>query len=138
MVSNWISGVMLAAGLLSAGNAFAADVKGSADHPLLSRFPGAEIRAYLVKQYDAAVLPQAKIDDDDNPGELLELEGKVTRISYRIPGDRSALEVMRNYEKALKKAGFESRFSCSNRHYVYNRIYVSNKFWAVQIKGFVS
>lgn len=101
---------MLLAGSLNA--VLAADVKGSADHQLLSRFPGAEIRSYLKKDYDAASLPMAKVDDRKAPGELLELEGKVTSISYRIPGERSALEVLRNYEKALQQGGFETLFAC--------------------------
>lgn len=99
----------------SATLSLAADVKNSSDHPLLSRFPGAEIRSYSQKQYDAAVLPKSKIDNRKEPGELLEIEGKVTRIAYRIPGERSALEVMRNYEKALKKGGFETQFACAGQ-----------------------
>lgn len=101
--------MLLAGGLNSV---VAADVKGSADHQLLGRFPGAEIRHYLAKDYDAAYLPAAKMDDRKAPGALLELEGKVTSISYRIPGERSALEVFRNYEKALQQAGFETLFTC--------------------------
>jgi hypothetical protein len=41
------------------------------------------------------------------------IEGKVTRIDYRDPDNRSSLERMRNYELALKKAGFEIIFSCN-------------------------
>lgn len=115
MTSKWIRGIVVASGLVSASVALAADIKGSSDHSLLSRFPGAEIRAYMVKEYDAALLPKNKIDDSKAPGDLLELEGKVTRIAYRIPGERSALEVMRNYEKALKQGGFETQFACSDR-----------------------
>lgn len=114
MLQRWISGLILVAGVASAGAAVAADIKGSADHPLLSRFPAAEIRAYQVKEFDAAVLPSGKIDDSDAPGDLLEIEGKITRIAYRIPGDRSVLEVMRNYENALAKAGFKTLFACGN------------------------
>lgn len=90
----------------------AADVKGSADHQLLSRFPGAEIRNYMAKDYDSTALPMNAIVNRKAPGDLLELEGKITSISYRIPGERSALEVFRNYEKALKQGGFEKLFTC--------------------------
>lgn len=115
MTSPWIRGLFLAAGLASASMAWAADIKGSADHPLLTRFPGAEIRAYLAKDYDEAVFPQQKIDDQKVPGELLAVEGKVTRIDYRLRNDNSALEVMRNYEKALSQAGFSPLFACNSR-----------------------
>jgi OOP family OmpA-OmpF porin len=115
MASKWVQAFVLASSLVSATVALAADVKGSMDHPLLNRFPDSEIRNYMQKEYDATLLPKGKIDNRKEPGELLELEGKVTHISYRIPGERSALEVMRNYEKALKQGGFETLFSCSNK-----------------------
>jgi outer membrane protein OmpA-like peptidoglycan-associated protein len=41
------------------------------------------------------------------------VEGKVTRIVYLAPQDRSPLEVVRNYEQELKRAGFEVIYSCS-------------------------
>lgn len=112
MLKKTISSMLLV--LLAGGvtTVLAADVKGSSDHQLLNRFPGAEIRSYLQKNYDAASLPRAKIDDRKAPSELLELEGKVTSISYRIPGEHSALEVFRNYEKALQQGGFETLFAC--------------------------
>lgn len=114
MTSKWMQALVFASGLVSVNIAIAADVKGSSDHPLLSRFPSAEIRSYMAKDYDAALLPQSKVDKAKEPGQLLELEGKVTRISYRIPGERSALEVIKNYEKALGKGGFETKFACSS------------------------
>ena len=40
------------------------------------------------------------------------LEGKITRIVYVAPEGRSVLEVFRNYQGALKKAGFETLFTC--------------------------
>ena len=40
-------------------------------------------------------------------------EGKVTRITYQAPNGRSTLEVERNFEAALKKAGFQVLFSCA-------------------------
>ena len=40
------------------------------------------------------------------------LEGKITRIVYVAPAGRTVLEVFRNYQDALKKAGFETLFTC--------------------------
>ena len=37
--------------------AWAEDVPGSSDHPALTRFKGAEIRAYERKDYDEAFMP---------------------------------------------------------------------------------
>ncbi|MCR4266554.1 OmpA family protein [Nitratireductor sp. ZSWI3] len=113
---NWkrISGLVLVYGMLAAGAAHADDVEGSSDHPLLSRFPTATIRAYQVRNFDEALLPSGRIDDAEATENLLKLEGRVTRIGYRILADHSVLEVMRNYENALSQAGFETLFACDS------------------------
>lgn len=93
--------------------AHAADIKGSKDHPALGRFAGATIAAYKVTSFDEAVLPNAPVQDESNP-KVLKTEGKITYISYRIPGDKSALEITRNYEQALAKSDFKVLFQCAN------------------------
>ncbi|MEO8230954.1 MAG: OmpA family protein [Ignavibacteriota bacterium] len=50
---------------------------------------------------------------DDGSVKTVKLEGKITRVDYQDPDNRSSLERMRNYEQALKQAGFEIKFSCS-------------------------
>lgn len=39
-------------------------------------------------------------------------EGRLTRLSYRAPAERTPLEIVRNYQQALADAGFETVFSC--------------------------
>lgn len=102
---------------LWAGNcAFAADVAGSADHDLVARYDGSDIVAYATEEFTDYRLATAQMKNyggmDKNPAATLPLEGKLTRISYRAPEDRSVLEVFRNYENALKAAGFQSVFTC--------------------------
>ena len=89
------------------------DVPGSADHPMLSRFPGSAIGVYVPSRFDEYVLPLGgQSEDGSSFVESLDLEGRVTRIQYfGIPADRSMLEVFRNYESALKQAGFDILFS---------------------------
>ncbi len=95
------------------------DVEGSKDHPLISRFAGSTIVYYDVKQFDEYILTLGKIEwerDEDykwvfNLTKSKQLEGKVTRIQYDAPEDRSTLEIYRNYESALKRAGFEILFA---------------------------
>ncbi|MGH6815847.1 MAG: OmpA family protein, partial [Hyphomicrobiaceae bacterium] len=41
--------------------------------------------------------------------------GRIAKIRYEIPTGRSSLEVMRNYENALKAKGFEVVFGCVDR-----------------------
>ncbi len=91
----------------------AEDVAGAKDHPLLTRFKGAEIRAYQQLDYDEAVMPDRPIEQESE-AKTLDLEGKITRISYRIDGTKSALEVYRNYQNALQTGGFKTLFECKN------------------------
>ncbi len=107
--------------ILASNIAFAQekDVEGSKDHQLISRFRGSIIKYYDVKQYEEYILALGKVEwerDEDykrvfNFDKSIQLEGKVTRIQYKAPEDRSTLEIYRNYESALKRAGFEILFA---------------------------
>jgi hypothetical protein len=87
------------------------------DHPLLSRFEGSKMVAYDVKQFEEVMLPAGKRVANKNNQvafeNALQLEGKYTRIVYNYPKERSSLEVMRNYQAALEKAGLKPVFSCA-------------------------
>lgn len=106
--------------LLITPNAFSEDVAGSSDHPMVSRYEGSSIVEYDFREFDEyeILLGKVKRDPEDPANKIAEssedLEGKITRISYYLPDDRSTLEVFRNYEDALKAAGFEVLFTCSN------------------------
>ena len=88
------------------------DVEGSQDHPLISRYPGSVITHYVTSEFDEFTLPLGKVVDQKFP-KSQHLEGKITRIVYTAPQGRSVLEVFRNYQGALEKAGFETLFTCS-------------------------
>lgn len=88
------------------------DVAGSEDHPLLSRFQGSTIDQYRQRDFDEYVLAVAA----SREGELAEsrrLEGKLTRVLYRLPEGTSILEAYRSYQRALEEAGFETLFTCA-------------------------
>jgi OOP family OmpA-OmpF porin len=87
------------------------DVAGSKDHPLIARYPGSFIKQYTQKEYDEFNLQLGKVKGSSYE-KSKHLEGKITRIYYQAPEGRSVLEVFRNYENALKAAGFESLYSC--------------------------
>lgn len=89
----------------------AADVAGSKDHPLVGRFSGAEIHTYQQLDYDEAAMPDQAIPKESEAKTLV-LEGKVTRIGYRIDGSKSALEVFRNYQDTVRAGGFKTVFEC--------------------------
>jgi outer membrane protein OmpA-like peptidoglycan-associated protein len=87
------------------------DVAGSRDYPGIGRFAGSVITGYLVKDFDAARL-QAAPFKDGRPTAERRLEGRVTRIAYRTGPGPSILEVSRNFETQLAKAGFETLVAC--------------------------
>jgi OmpA-OmpF porin, OOP family len=110
----WILAALGALTLVTVQPAWAVgDVKGSADHPMLTRFAGATIRGYSMQSYDEAQLPNQAIAEKTQV-KFLTVEGKVTRISYRIDGSKSPFEVYRNYQAALQSGGFEIVFTCKN------------------------
>jgi outer membrane protein OmpA-like peptidoglycan-associated protein len=114
MIMALVVGVLLAAD----ASAQEKDVPRSKDHPLISRYAGSVIVGYDTKEYDELVLPLAGIRWDDNigryvPAKSQKVEGKLTRILYLAPKGRSTLEIFRNYENELKRAGFQVLFSCS-------------------------
>ncbi|MFQ5458301.1 MAG: DUF4892 domain-containing protein [Myxococcota bacterium] len=109
-------GILLSIGLI-AGTASGRDIQGSSDHPLISRYAGSEITGYAWKEFDEYALLIRKATKYGGKSKNLDattpLEGKVTRITYRAPADRSTLEVFRNYENALAGANFETLFNCA-------------------------
>ncbi len=91
------------------------DVKGASDHPAVGRYDGSRITFYEKRGYDEIRVPSQplKREDRDNPAAWqIDVAGEHTAIRYEGPTERSALEIVRNYEAALKKNGFDIRFFC--------------------------
>jgi outer membrane protein OmpA-like peptidoglycan-associated protein len=95
--------------------ASAADVAGPKDHPTVSRYAGSEIIRYDKKEFDGYALPLSRSVGRKGPAQTRSLEGRLTRIHYQAPAGRSTLEVFRNYEQALRAAGFEVLFQCQDQ-----------------------
>jgi OmpA-OmpF porin, OOP family len=92
------------------------DVEGSKDHPMISRYEGSVIKGYGHFDYDRLILPKGIKDFERNREvEELPVEGEITRILYVAPEGLSALQIHRNYQLALKDAGFEVIFECIDR-----------------------
>ncbi len=86
------------------------DVDGSKDHPLLTRMPGYFISNYEAKEWDS-------VDIAYISGADARWEGKMTHVSYTVqPGGRqvSMVQIARNYEGALKKAGAKILYAEGN------------------------
>ena len=99
--------------LLAATSALAQtrDVAGARDFPGIGRFGGSVITGYVVKDFDAARM-QAAAFKDGQPADARQLEGRITRIAYRTRPGPSILEVSRNFETQLAKAGFATLLAC--------------------------
>lgn len=108
-----IRGLLIAALLLCGSSLGIAQDLAGKDHPLISRYPGSFIREYDEKEYDEFDLPIGS-NGPSKPCKMQHLEGKVTLIRYIPPKGRSTLEIFRNYEVALQKAGFEEVFKCND------------------------
>jgi outer membrane protein OmpA-like peptidoglycan-associated protein len=87
------------------------DVAGAKDFPGIGRFGGSVITGYQVRDFDAARMQRAAFKDG-NPADALRLEGSITRIAYATKPGPSILEVSRNFETQLAKAGYETLLAC--------------------------
>ena len=126
----------------------AADVSGGKDHPLLSRYPSAQLDGYKQQEYGVGVfyLPQPDAPQKellrDQP---ISIEGELTKLLYLAPKGKSPLEVHRNYEQGLKQAGAELKTSVDGKGAWWDPVkqwrgqFADLKFqgkWAVDISPF--
>ena len=65
----------------------------------------------MVKDFDATRM-QAAAFKDGQPTDARRLEGRIVRIAYRTNPGPSILEVSRNFETQLAKAGYETLLAC--------------------------
>ena len=84
---------------LSAAGAHAEDADGCKDSPIIKRFPGSEIPSCENKEYEQADMP---LKDD----EVKKVEGEYHYWDYGTRDGVSGIQIFRNFENALKSAGF--------------------------------
>lgn len=102
---------LLLNGAMGAGAA-AGDLAGASDYPGLGRFGGSVVTGYEAKAFDSAVI-QTKPFRNGKAVDARSLEGKVTRIAYRVSNGASILEVFRNYSNKATASGFETLLDCA-------------------------
>jgi outer membrane protein OmpA-like peptidoglycan-associated protein len=96
--------------LLTAGTASAQPAKQA--HPLIPPYPGSTIGMDpIARAFDEFDLPTGPTKDGKFT-KMQHVEGKFTAFGYGAPPGRSPLEVFRNYEGALKAAGFTTIYTC--------------------------
>ncbi len=88
--------------------ASAEDIAGVEEHPLISRYPGQEIRWQHIENYMPYKIPVGPVTGYRTISDWIETEGRVTRTFYRYQGtDRTYSEIYKNYMDALVAQGFE-------------------------------
>ncbi len=83
------------------------------DHPLVSRFEGAEMKFYKETKWGSYKLP-VSAKGTISWGNPMALEGKVTRIQYTVSNDNNSEFVLHNYKAAFNKSGFEVLIAVAN------------------------
>lgn len=117
---------MVALVLSAPSQAIGPDVSGGADHPIVSRFAGSQMVGYQQLDFDTGqfFLPNKASGFDPakeiDPAKPVLAEGKLTRLVYVAPAGKSALEVHRNFEQALKAAGLKVLTSVDGRNAWWN------------------
>lgn len=84
------------------------------DHPLISAYEGSTVRRKDVNEFDEYRAFTGMDETGEEPTSI-DLEGRVTKILYTAPKDRSILEVYRNYESAVQQSGAEVLYSCNQK-----------------------
>lgn len=105
---------ILSTQLCISASAAPADLSGSKDHPLVSRYPGTHIIKYKVSDFDQISLPTAKAyythTGTTHPKQ--KIEGKITTIEYQADTKLPFLQVYRNFQSSLTHSGFNIVFQC--------------------------
>jgi len=85
----------------------AGDVSGSSDHPILTRYPGSEIKRYDVQAFQTYKIATGPVSGYNTIDEWIDTQGQLTRIYYELTGTNTHSEIFANYKKALIDSGFE-------------------------------
>ncbi|MCB1730499.1 MAG: OmpA family protein [Halieaceae bacterium] len=98
----------LGLGALCAVGTAAQDIDNIQEHPLITRYPGQEIRWQVIENYMPYRVAVGPVSGYRQIGEWIDTQGRVTRTFYRYKGtDRSFAEIYKNYLDALTREGFE-------------------------------
>ncbi|MBW2569277.1 MAG: OmpA family protein [Deltaproteobacteria bacterium] len=101
--------------LMISTNLFAqktADIEGSKDYPMVSRFQGSVIQWYQQINFDRYFI----LSLHDHKISNYEVDGKITRIQYSAGKEHSVFEIYKSYENSLKKTGFEILTTLDDRN----------------------
>ncbi len=84
----------------------AQDAPGSKDHPLITRYPGSEIKYYEEQNFIPYAIATGPVTGYKKIDKWKNIEGKRTRIYYTLKGATTLSEVYGNYMQAMQNSGF--------------------------------
>lgn len=79
--------------------------------PEFGALQGAELSHFLTRRFDAYKMPIGRFTRDEQPVEVI--EGAVREFVYKLEGEASTLEAIRNYQGSFGRLGYETLFECS-------------------------
>ncbi len=91
--------------LLCTSATCAQDASGCKDHPLITRYPGAELAWCEEQNHVDHAIAKGPVTGYKEIDAWKEVKGKRTRLYYSIKGDFSIRDLYLNYQSALKSAG---------------------------------
>lgn len=97
----------------------AKDAPGARDHPAIKRIAGSEIIWAGTAKFDEYVIPLEQVQFDYaqqtfKPTKTERTEGARATLYYKLPGETSTLEAVKQYEADLQPAGFQTLFTAAN------------------------
>jgi len=87
------------------------DAEGCKDSPLVARFPGSHLNSCEHKEFESVQMPVGK----DSDGSAIEkaIEGEYFSYSIGTRDGLSNIQLFRNFQTALTKAGYKTIFNGS-------------------------
>ena len=94
----------------------AVELANATDHLLISRYQGSVLYNAASESYAALRIPQSPATFGPDSALIFKqsttVEGALNAYFYVGPKAKTALEIFRNYQQALRKAGFQTLFEC--------------------------
>ncbi|MGQ7818601.1 DUF4892 domain-containing protein [Metapseudomonas furukawaii] len=128
----------LLAGLLLAASAQAADQPDSHDLAALPRFPHAEIFEFRERDGEERTYPQSAIRRISNQLRMerkVEVEGRQTAVTYRLPSGHSALDAFDRARHDLLDGGAELLYWCQGRDCGSSSLWANTVFGNARLYG---
>jgi outer membrane protein OmpA-like peptidoglycan-associated protein len=115
MSSLVVAGLLLCAAPAWAQEPGDTDAEGCKDSTLLTRMPGCTITECTAKDFESTAFQNKAVPPGSETPQLA-LEGAYARIVYVCPAKYSVVQLHRNAENALAKAGYTAVFSGRDDH----------------------